>query len=156
MSDQSLTVLSSAQKIEAIQKILFPDKPKEWDSLWGPRSQGALDEIVGRRIEYASKGSWYSQYEGRYSWVDKGDRPGSNALGVPDDQQGIALPARVTLGKWFLVTAPNGVTLRLQQTDLGPAEWTGRKIDIAAVAAERFGYTPKNFPTDEVFKWTPA
>ena len=101
------------------------------------------------------KGSWYSQYQGKYKWVDPDDPPSSNAAGVPDDQQGIALPARSTLRKWFMVTAPNGVTLKLQQTDLGPAKWTGRGIDIAAVAAERFGYSPKNFPTDGIFTWRP-
>jgi hypothetical protein len=47
-----------------------------------------------------------------------------------------------------------------QQTDIGPNPRTGRKIDISAAAAERFGYTPHNFPTDSVFYWrqieTPA
>lgn len=102
------------------------------------------------------RGSWYSQYQGKHSWVDHGDRPNSNALGVPDDKQGIALYDRATLGKWFKVTAPNNVTLILQQTDIGPHPDTGRKIDIAAVAAERFGYSPSNFPTDEIFTWTPT
>ncbi len=103
----------------------------------------------------SGKGSWYSQYRGKYLWVDTGDKPNSNALGVPDDQQGVAFYDRATLGKWFDVRAPNGVTLRLRQTDIGPHPNTGRKIDIAAVAAERFGYSPKNFPTDAIFDWRP-
>ena len=104
----------------------------------------------------SGKGSWYSQYKGKYNWVDPGDAPGSSALGVPDDQQGFAFLDRTTLGKWFDVTAPNGKTLRLQQTDIGPSAWTGRKIDIAAVAAERFGYGPNTFPDDGIFSWRPA
>lgn len=105
----------------------------------------------------SAPGSWYSQYRGsNYDWVDPSDKPGSNALGVPDSSQGIALPSRSTLGKWFNVTAPNGQTLRLQQTDIGPAGWTGRGIDIAASAADRFGYSPKSFPTGGSFTWVPA
>jgi hypothetical protein len=104
-------------------------------------------------MKHKGKGSWYSQFRGKHKWVDTGDKPNSSALGVKDHQQGIALPSRKTLGHWFLVTAPNGKTLELQQTDIGPAKWTGRGIDIAAVAAEKFGYSPKNFPTDAIFTW---
>lgn len=102
------------------------------------------------------KGSWYSQYRGKYKWEDDGDAPNSNALGVPDDAQGVSFYNSKTLGKWFVVTAPNGKTSLEQQTDVGPHPKTGRKIDISAVAAERFGYTPSNFPTDGIFKWEPA
>jgi hypothetical protein len=151
---------SAEQQVKMIQAIVFPDEPDEWDGVWGKKSQCALDALVAQVNAVSpadeGKGSWFSQYEGKHKWVDKGDKPNSNALGVPDDMQGIALPSRKTLGKWFYVTAPNGMTLCLQQTDLGPAKWTGRKIDIAAVAAERFGYSPKNFPTDKPFKWRPA
>lgn len=100
------------------------------------------------------KGSWYSQFDGQYEWRDQGDRPDSNALGVPDSKQGFAMYDRATLGKWRSVKAPNGVILKLQQTDIGPHPSTGRSIDIAAVAAEHFGYSPKNFPTDSVFQWS--
>jgi hypothetical protein len=105
--------------------------------------------------QQSGKGSWYSQYP-EAGWVDREDRPGSNALGVPDSQQGIALPSRSTLGQWFDVTAPNGETYRLQQTDVGPAKWTGKGIDIAAAAAHKMGYTPKDFPTGGGFTWKPA
>lgn len=104
--------------------------------------------------EGSGRGSWYSQFEGQFSWVDPGDAPGSSALGVPDSVQGFALYDKSTLGQWRDVRAPNGVVLRLQQTDIGPHPSTGRKIDIAAVAAERFGYSPKTFPTDSVFQWS--
>lgn len=150
---------TTTDRIKAIQAVLFPEKSSEWDGIWGKRSQAAFDGLLNQQKEETTmqaKGSWYSQYDGKYKWVDKGDAPNSNALGVPDDQQGVALPARNSLGKWFMVTAPNGVTLKLQHTDLGPAKWTGRGIDIAAVAAERFGYSPKTFPTDGIFTWRPA
>src|SRR6187200_1846288 len=100
-------------------------------------------------------GSWYSQlpFAGFY---DNADRPGSNALGVPDSQQGIALPTRRGLGKWFLVTPPGqSQPFPLQQTDTGPAPYTGRGVDISAAGAHQMGYTPKNFPTDANFKAEP-
>lgn len=101
----------------------------------------------------SGKGSWYSQYQGKYSWVDTGDTPGSAALGVPDEAQGVAFYNQATLGTWFEVQAPNGVSSIEQQTDIGPNPNTGRTIDISAAAAERFGYSPSNFPTNGVFKW---
>ena len=61
---------------------------------------------------------------------------------------------RAGLGHWRNIRAPNGVVQRLQQTDIGPNPKTGRTIDIAAVAAEHFGYSPKTFPTDGEFSWS--
>jgi hypothetical protein len=108
-----------------------------------------------RQDVFSGKGSWYSQLP-QYGWVDREDRPGSNALGVKDENQGIALPSRSTLGRWFDVTFPDGTTHRLQQTDVGPAKWTGKGIDISAAAAHQAGYSPKNFPTGGNFTWKPA
>jgi hypothetical protein len=108
------------------------------------------------QAQKSGKGSWYSQYSGKYNWVDRGDAPGSNALGVPDSAQGCAFYNRSTLGDWFVVTAPNGISLLMPQTDIGPNPNTGRKIDISSHMAEAFGYTPRNFPTDGTFKWVPA
>ena len=104
----------------------------------------------------SGRGSCYSQYSGKYNWVDRGDRPNSNALGVPDSAQGCAFLDRSTLGDWFVVTAPNGKSLLMPQTDIGPSRSTGRQIDISAHMAETFGYTPTNFPTDGLFTWVPA
>lgn len=106
--------------------------------------------------QQSGKGSWYSQYRGLYNWVDNGDAPGSAALGCPDDAQGVSFYSSKTLGRWFKVKAPNGEVSIEQQTDIGPHPRTGRKIDIAAAAAERFGYTPRNFPTDKTFTWWPT
>lgn len=115
------------------------------------RAGGAVDEEW-----QSSPGSWFSQYRGKYTWEDPNDAPGSNALGVPDSKQGIALPSRHTLGRYFIVVAPNGVELKLRQTDIGPSPSTGRKIDIASAAAEQFGYSPEDFPTGGIFKWRAA
>lgn len=108
----------------------------------------------------SGKGSWYSQYSGKYEWVDEGDEPGSAALGVPDDAQGVAFYNQSTLGKWFEVHYPNGFISIEQQTDIGPNPNTGRLIDIAACAAERAGYSPSNipnspnpYPTDAIIYW---
>ena len=104
----------------------------------------------------SGRGSCYSQYSGKYNWVDRGDRPNSNALGVPDSAQGCAFNNHSTLGDWFVVTAPNGKSLLMPQTDIGPSPRTGRKIDISAHMAEAFGYAPSTFPTDSIFTWVPA
>ena len=110
------------------------------------------------------KGSWYSWFTGKYEWRDPGDAQNSNALGVPDWAQGIAQYDRALLGNWYEVKAPNGTTSIEQVTDIGPHPNTGRKIDVAAVAAERIGYSPHymvdpadpHFPTDAVFYWRPV
>lgn len=106
------------------------------------------------------RASWYSQLP-PFGWFDPEDRPGSaayqvNGRPIPDSQQGIALPSRSTLGKWYNVTPPGGgLPFPLQQTDIGPAKWTGRGVDISAAAAHQMGYTPKNFPTDAEWKIEP-
>lgn len=155
--------MTSATKVKRIQRILNVEPNGaglEVDGVIGPLTDAAWDDLKTQSSDSAhagkGKGSWYSQYNGKYTWIDTGDKPNSNALGVPDDQQGCAFYNQSTLGKWFYVTAPNGRTLHLQQTDIGPHPDTGRKIDIAAVAAERYGYSPKNFPTDEIFSWIPS
>lgn len=122
------------------------DRPERWTAVEAP--SGTPTPILTQ-----GKGSWYSQYQGKYKWVDRGDKPGSAALGVKDQHQGIAIHNQATLGKWFEVHAPNGRISIEQQTDIGPAHATGRLIDISAAAAERFGYSPSNFPTNGVFGW---
>src|SRR5262249_5595674 len=83
--------------------------------------------------------------------TDKTDS-GLQASGVPVSAgPGIALPSRKTLGQEFDVTAPSGQTQRLKQTDVGPAAWTGRGVDINPQAAQGFGYTQRDFPTDQNF-----
>lgn len=127
--------------------------PETWRKLRADISPGVV-EPPPTEFDHSGKGSWYSWYEGHSSWKDTGDAPNSNALGVPDHCQGVAFYDRSTLGKWFVVEAPNGKQALLQQTDIGPHPTTGRLIDISAVAADMgFGYTPGNFPTDSIFRW---
>jgi hypothetical protein len=129
------------------------DDPGTWDL----STNGMPDTDPGEpQAQKFGMGSWYSQYRGTSNWFDPGDEPGSNALGVPDSAQGCAFFNRSTLGDWFVVTAPNGRSLLMPQTDIGPNPRTGRKIDISAHMAEAFGYTPHNFPTDGTFRWAPA
>jgi len=105
-------------------------------------------------------GSWYSQLP-PFGWFDPQDRPGSAAYqvggrSIPDSQQGIALPTRGGLGKWYNVTPPGSDRpFPMQQTDIGPDPRTGRGVDISAAGAHQMGYSPKNFPTDANFKAEP-
>ena len=90
-------------------------------------------------------GSWFGNLPG---WRDRADKPGSNALGVPEREQGISLSNKSTLGQYFYVTDPaTGLTSVQRQTDLGPGIRTGKLVDISAAMAERLGYTPRTFPT---------
>lgn len=133
--------------ISVVESPALYDDTKPWSL------GGAVAPKSAATMTASGKGSWYSQFTGRYVWKDSGDAPGSAALGCPDDAQGVSFYDPATLGKWFEVQAPNGVTSIEQQTDIGPHPNTRRKIDISAAAAERFGYSPKNFPTDAIFSW---
>ena len=88
---------------------------------------------------------------GKVSWFggphDSSDS-GHTASGVPTSVPGIAVYNRATLGGYWRVTAPNGKTAVLKQTDLGPADWTGRKVDVTYSALGQLGYNEGNFPTD--------
>lgn len=77
------------------------------------------------------------------------------ALGPKTGEAGIALPDKSTLGQMFQVTTPDGRTFIAKQTDLGPARWTGRGVDINAELRRKMGYGEKNFPTDQQFKIQP-
>lgn len=88
---------------------------------------------------------------GKVSWFG-GPNDAMNtgtALGVSDSKPGIAVYDRKTLGGYWQVTAPNGKTKILQQTDIGPHPGTGRKIDFTSGAVREFGYSERNFPTDK-------
>ncbi len=127
---------------------------REWVSSASPAPAPPPPDPIGPIAH--GRGSWYSQFHGIYHWVDDTDTPNSNALGVPDDCQGVSFYDHATLGKWFVVSAPNGHSSLEQQTEIGPAPWTGRKIDISAVCAERLGYSPTTFPTNGEFSWSRA
>jgi hypothetical protein len=130
----------------------------------GVSARGFTPEQMGRRSQRfpnaaidssgVAKGSWFSQFQGKeHSWVDRGDKAGSNVLGVPDSQQGIALPSRKSVGEWFKVRTPDGREFVTQQTDVGPHPRTGKGIDISSALADKMGYSPKNFPTGGLFSY---
>lgn len=103
-----------------------------------------------------TRGSWFGNAPGGFNDPSNGS---ATASGVPTSQPGIALPSRAGLSPGapqFQVTAPNGQSAVLPQTDIGPAKWTGRGVDITGGAAPQLGYGPNNFPTDSRFQVQPV
>lgn len=96
----------------------------------------------------AGKVSWFGGKNDAETGVNK------TASGAPTSVPGIAIYNRATLGGYWKVTAANGRSAILKQTDLGPAPFTGRKIDVTYSALGRLGYNEGNFPTDSTFKAT--
>jgi hypothetical protein len=95
---------------------------------------------------------------GKVSWFggphDAETGNSKTASGAPTSVPGIAIYNRATLGGYWKVTAANGKSAVLKQTDLGPAPFTGRKIDVTYSALGKLGYNEGNFPTDSTFKAT--
>lgn len=93
---------------------------------------------------------------GKVSWFggphDAETGNSKTASGASTSEPGIAIYNRATLGGYWKVTANNGKTAVLKQTDLGPAPFTGRAIDVTYSALGKFGYNEGNFPTDSTFK----
>jgi hypothetical protein len=79
---------------------------------------------------------------------------GHTASGGTTKEPGIAVYNRATLGGYWRVTGPNGRTAVIRQTDLGPAPWTNRKIDVTYSALGKLGYNEGNFPTNATFSAT--
>jgi hypothetical protein len=71
----------------------------------------------------------------------------TTADGKPVSDPGIAVYNTATLNGYWQVTFPNGRTAILQQTDIGPAPWTGRALDVLYSALPYIGYTEQDFPT---------
>lgn len=88
---------------------------------------------------------------GRTSWYggprDSQDNDRPALPGASNKNPGIAVYNRRTLGGWWRVVFPNGRSLVLQQTDLGPAPWTGKKVDVNYTAVKAAGYTEGSYPT---------
>lgn len=91
---------------------------------------------------------------GKVSWFGGPGDPsdsGHTADGGTTKEPGIAVYNHGTLGGYWRVKAPNGKTVVLKQTDIGPAPWTGRKIDVTYSALNKFGFNEHDFPTDSHF-----
>src|ERR1700748_1862740 len=95
---------------------------------------------------------------GKVSWFGgpHDAETGSNrtATGSPSGAPGIAVYNRATLGGYWKVTAAHGKSAVLEQTDLGPAPFTGRAIDVSSGALPKLGYSEQDFPTNSQFKAT--
>ena len=88
---------------------------------------------------------------GKISWFGGPQDPsaqGTPASGIPITQPGIAVNNAATLKGWWLLKLPNDELTMIQQTDRGPAAWTGRAFDFTYSALPKLGYTQQNFPTD--------
>jgi hypothetical protein len=76
-----------------------------------------------------------------------GEGAGTTATGVSSSEPGIAIYNSATLGATFRVTI-GGHTATLTQTDLGPAPFTGRVVDVTGAGSRVLGINPGAFPTD--------
>lgn len=88
---------------------------------------------------------------GRVSWFGGPNDPTSGpttASGEPVTVPGIAVFNTATLGGYWRVTFPNHRTAILRQTDIGPAPYTGRVLDVLYSALSAIGYSEHDFPTD--------
>jgi len=72
------------------------------------------------------------------SFGPPGEGAGTTASGVSSAEPGIALYNQGTLGSLFRVTV-GGRSATLRQTDIGPAPWTGRIIDVTGAGAAILG-----------------
>jgi hypothetical protein len=153
------------QAWEDLKKLNPVFVPKEGATAQIPPAGAGTGAPIGTPGAYGSnqgmlKASVFGNSADR-TFTDSSERPYQlQAGGLPvEGNPGIALPipkSSPNFGQWYDVTAPNGMTLRLRQTDFGPAQWTGRQIDINAEAAKQYGYTQKNFPTNSLFNVVPV
>lgn len=97
------------------------------------------------------RGSWFG---GPRDSMDSG----ATALGLTTATPGVAvrpggsyMSGRATLGGYWRVRAPNGKVAIIRQTDIGPNQSTGRRIDVTYSALRQLGYNERNFPTDAGF-----
>lgn len=91
---------------------------------------------------------------------DRSDNDRPALAGASNSRPGIAVMRYDTLGRWWRVCAPAAVAGSpnararcrwVRQTDIGPAGWTGRVIDINSTAARILWRLPQGnrFPTDQ-------
>lgn len=81
-----------------------------------------------------------------FGWLT-GDSEGQTADGGNTARACIALDETWSLGHWFQVTIGHHHALLLH-CDVGPALWTGRRIDVTGIGDLKLGFSPTGFPTD--------
>lgn len=113
-----------------------------------PESSSGAGVVTGGKLKGKVK-------RGKVSWFGGPGDPGSGnstASGLPVSHPGIAVYNHETLGGWWRLRFPNGRVAVLQQTDIGPAPWTGRLFDITYSALHAIGYSEKDFPTNSTIE----
>jgi len=108
---------------------------------------------MAKRVKVNGRVSWFG---GPNDGMDSGRTAGGQTTAVP----GVAIrpgghyeSGRPTLGGYWRITDPKtGKSVVLKQTDIGPNQSTGRRIDVTYSALKKFGYSERNFPTDA--NWT--
>jgi hypothetical protein len=101
-------------------------------------------------VPLPAPGTGGSVLSGAVSWFGGPHDPSSGpttADGKPVSDPGIAVYDTATLNGYWSVRFPNGRTAVFQQTDIGPAPWTGRVLDVLYSALPYVGYTEASFPT---------
>lgn len=103
---------------------------------------GSAVTLTGRASTYAS--------DPVTGFVDHADNNRPALAGATNDRPGIAVLNRSTLGLWWRVCSPWRVCRWVRQTDIGPAAFTGRVLDINSVAVRVLWQMPQGdeFPTD--------
>ena len=108
---------------------------------------------MAKRVKVNGRVSWFG---GPGDSMDSGKTAGGQTTAGP----GVAIrpgghyeSGRPTLGGYWRITDPkSGKSVVLTQTDIGPNQSTGRRIDVTYSALKKFGYSERNFPTDA--NWT--
>lgn len=113
--------------------------------------QSATSACASAPASVPAAGTAGQTLTGRVSWFGgphDATTGSTTASGAPTSQPGIAVYDTATLGGYWQVQFPNGHVAVLQQTDIGPAPWTGRVLDVTYSALAQLGYTEQSFPTD--------
>lgn len=106
--------------------------------------------VAASALTLSGKASTYAS-DPVTGFVDAADNNRPALAGATNDKPGIAVLSRSTLGLWWRVCSPWGPTCRwVRQTDIGPASFTGRILDINSVAVRVLWQMPQGdeFPTD--------
>lgn len=112
-----------------------------------------LATAADARYVLHGKASVYAN-DAKHGWVDHGDNNIPALPGASNENPGIAVMNTSTLGHWWRVcwlSKPKATGCRwVKQTDVGPAGWTGRVVDLNAVSARvLWGIPAWRFPTDQ-------
>ena len=120
-------------------------------ALEGRQTTGCGEPSTSAPTNLPAAGTAGQTLQGRVSWFGGPDDHTSGpttADGKPVSDPGIAVYDTATLNGYWWVRFPNGRAAVLQQTDIGPAPWTGRVLDVLYSALPYIGYTEQDFPTD--------